>query len=279
MFVIYDILAVGFLINGNERRKKMKKLSIVAVICIIAMLFASCSPSIPAPTEPQEGDTETILSIITAATGLTISEDDITGISFDENGEPVLSDIISIGEDGVTVNLDVSINKDIAAEDNLVFPGISEGIILEPATITSGKLALSVGAKINAQILPTATDESIQITIPIVPGGEPMVLNLLVSKAEITLKSSGTEFVANVGAEAIEHKVTLNVNKTSNIISYIPDIMKLVDSVMAGGTPTIDQVVELVFKAFSANSFDLRLDGTRLDVKAIVDEIIALQNI
>ena len=258
----------------------MKKLSIVAVICIIAMLFASCSGSIPAPTEPQEGDTETILSIITAATGLTISEDDITGISFDENGEPDLSDIVSIGADGVvTVNLDVSINKDIAAEDNLVFPGISDGIILEPATITSGKLALSVGAKINAKILPTATDESIQITIPIVPGEEPMVLNLLVSKAEITLKSSGTEFVANVGAEAIEHKVTLNVNKTSNIISYIPDIMELVDSVMAGGTPTIDQVVELVFKAFSANSFDLRLDGTRLDVKAIVDEIIALQNI
>ena len=121
----------------------MKKLSIVAVICIIAMLFASCSGSIPAPTEPQEGDTETILSIITAATGLTISEDDITGISFDENGEPDLSDIVSIGADGVvTVNLDVSINKDIAAEDNLVFPGISDGIILEPATITSGKLAL-----------------------------------------------------------------------------------------------------------------------------------------
>ena len=262
----------------------MKKLSIVAVICIIAMLFASCSPSIPAPTDPKEGDTETILSMISAISNLDYTDAGSITIN-DEKIEDLSNfDYMSlIGEDGsIDLTATVALKKSITEDENAVFAGNDT---LLPATVTSGNLDLSVSVNFAGSII-MPTPEA-----PVEDGDNDGIVEvsegiyLKIEKARISIKSSGTNLIANVGdgETAKEHKLTLSVNTGRDVEELLETLLPTIIGMMGGDGSGMDIPENTIAKLAAALSsgifddykdFDLRLDGTRINVNPIVTSAI-----
>ena len=222
----------------------MKKLSIVAVICIIAMLFASCSGSTPAPTEPNDTQKAAVLSIVKAAAGADYS--DATELKL--NGETTTTDalipaLVTNFLAGTEFTISANVVKDFAAES------------LDP--ITSGKIDLSVEATIQGKATFT----------------NPETPDVDITTATVTLKSSNTNLNATIGEEKYELTLDANINN-KNVKSAITKLMEVLNS-----ASEIDyaQVIDIVFDALGGeNAFDLQLNGTRIQVKPIIDALIGL---
>ena len=246
----------------------MKKLSIIAIILMVAMLFVACSPSTPAPTKPQEGDTETIVSMIMAASSIDMS-DAITfdGIPLNDDGSPNFGGLIGSLVTGQDINVTVKINKDYKAEDSAVLAD------LPVANVTSANFNISIGANANIRMTTAEDENAIEIAIPDGEGGTTSMY-LAVNKAKLTLKSSGTNIVANIteGDDEVEHKVTLSVNTTKDIKAAIPDIVEMITPIMSGNVNP-QAIIDMILGVFPADSFDLRLDGTRLDIATVASEV------
>ena len=217
----------------------MKKLSIVAVICIIAMLFASCSGSTPAPTEPNDTQKAAVLSIVKAAAGADYS--DATELKL--NGETTTTDalipaLVTNFLAGTEFTISANVVKDFAAES------------LDP--ITSGKIDLSVEATIQGKATFT----------------NPETPDVDITTATVTLKSSNTNLNATIGEEKYELTLDANINN-KNVKSAITKLMEVLNS-----ASEIDyaQVIDIVFDALGGeNVFDLQLNGTRIQVRPIID--------
>ena len=175
----------------------MKKLSIVAVICIIAMLFASCSGSTPAPTEPNDTQKAAVLSIVKAAAGADYS--DATELKL--NGETTTTDalitaLVTNFLTGTEFTISANVVKDFAAES------------LDP--ITSGKIDLSVEATIQGKATFT----------------NPETPDVDITTATVTLKSSNTNLNATIGEEKYELTLDANINnKNINIVVCTNDVI------------------------------------------------------
>lgn len=218
----------------------MKKLSIVAVICIIAMLFASCSGSTPAPTEPNNIQKAAVLSIVKAAAGADYS--DATELKL--NGETTTTDALKSALmanfiTGTKFTISANVVKDFAAES------------LDP--ITSGKIDLSVEATIQGKATFT----------------NPETPDVDITTATVTLKSSNTNLNATIDGK--EYELTLDMNTKKDVKSAITEVMEVLAS---AGTGEINyaQIIDIVFDALGGeNAFDLQLNGTRIQVRPIID--------
>ena len=129
----------------------MKKLSIVAVICIIAMLFASCSGSTPAPTEPNDIQKSAVLSIISeaaradyeGATTLLINGEDASQMTPEELKAAIIGGILN----GLKVS--ATVNKDFAEGTSTL--------------ITSGNINISAEANLSVTFGDKDTEGAIEI--------------------------------------------------------------------------------------------------------------------
>lgn len=235
----------------------MKKLSIVAVICIIAMLFASCSGSTPAPTEPNDTQKAAVLSIISAAANA--DYEGVTELKLDD--QPLTE--AQIG------NL---FSKILTGEEFKISANVTEDFVGDTTEqINSGKVNLSIEAKIKAGFVETPEEGCIIIDIPDVITGY-----ILVTKAEVTLKSSNTNFNATIGEK--EYDLTLDVNTQKNLTSIIKSLADDISSAISGSISGLDmeKIVNTVFDAFGESAFTLQLNGTRIQVKPIIDALIGL---
>ena len=137
--------------------------------------------------------------------------------------------------------------------------------------INSGKVNLSIEAKIKAGFVETPEEGCIIIDIPDVITGY-----ILVTKAEVTLKSSNTNFNATIGEK--EYDLTLDVNTQKNLTSIIKSLADDISSAISGSISGLDmeKIVNTVFDAFGESAFTLQLNGTRIQVKPIIDALIGL---
>ena len=220
MFVIYDILAVGFLIKGNERPNDIQKSAVLSII-----------------SEAARADYE-------GATTLLINGEDASQMTPEELKAAIIGGILN----GLKVS--ATVNKDFAEGTSTL--------------ITSGNINISAEANLSVTFGDKDTEGAIEIPL------EGQSLYLVIKTANITLKSSNTNLNATIGEEKYELTLDANINN-KNVKSAITEVMEVLAS---AGTGEINyaQIIDIVFDALGGeNAFDLQLNGTRIQVRPIID--------